>query len=209
MPFYRPYRKPRFDTVYNMLFADDPTPFAGSVAAGEPWTALFAVPPNPAALRRIAEDETAESRVRLLAYGALRDLGESVPAKVVLGAVIEVPQDEGLDVLAAYPDYRVRYIHALAKLTIVEDKVDTLVKPVDDMMAASRALVAKIGPFQRERQQPPAQDMARITFLASDGIYLGQAPFETLRNDVNGGPVVTAAIAILNILADQFAPQPD
>jgi hypothetical protein len=209
MPFFRPYRTPRFDTVYNMLFADDPTPFAAAIAGGEPWTTLFAVPPNMAALRRLAESEASESRVRLLAFGMLREAGESVPPKLVLGAIIEAPQPEGLDVLAVYADYRVRYIHALAKLRIVEDAIEPLKKPIDEMMAASRALVAKIDPWSHPRQPPPAEDMARVTFLASDGLYLGQAPFESLRRDADGAPVIAPALEILNILADMVAPESD
>ena len=122
MPFYRPYREPRFDAVYNMLFADDPTPFAAAIAGGEPWTTLFALPPDMAALRKLAESDETESRVRLLAFGQLREAGQAVPPKLVFGVVIEVPQAEGLDVLAVYADYRARYIHALAKLRIVEER---------------------------------------------------------------------------------------
>src|SRR5690349_15588199 len=82
--------------------------------AEEPWASFVIAlaranaggAPQPQ-LRAVAEDAFAEPRARLWAWTALRKLGEKpapVFAQEVLGCVVEVPVDGGLDVLAAYSD---------------------------------------------------------------------------------------------------------
>ena len=106
---YRPYSDDAANQLYALLFCDQPE---FSVNLGKVWPALFAPAPDEAALRAIAQDSAIEARVRALAYGRLRQLGKSVPSKLLLGAVIEVPLDAGLDVLAVYAEGGVRYINA-------------------------------------------------------------------------------------------------
>jgi len=118
---YAPYAEPHVNFLYNLLFCDDLALFQteDAMKGGAPWVTLFADPPDYDALRKIAQDPYEESRLRALAYNRLRAAGQAVPAKTLLGAIVEVPLEQGLDVLAAYPDGRVRYLNQSGKVLAV------------------------------------------------------------------------------------------
>jgi hypothetical protein len=110
------------NTIYDLLFCDHLEGFRGHLAA-EPadWRALLFDPaPDPAQIVELANDSAAESRVRALAFNRLRALGREAPKGLVLGVVIEIPLDQGLDVLAAYADGRIRYINQTGKMALIE-----------------------------------------------------------------------------------------
>ena len=65
-------------------------------------------------LETIAGDTAVESRVRILAFNRLRAMKRPVPARQLLGTIIEFPQHDGLDTLAAFADGRVRYIKVIS-----------------------------------------------------------------------------------------------
>jgi hypothetical protein len=102
-----PYAQPEVNKIYNLLFCDDIALFKPAKVEADWQQMLFDEKPDTGALLALAEDEGNESRVRALAYRRLRELGQRVPARKLLGTVIEVPLDNGLDVLAAYADGRV------------------------------------------------------------------------------------------------------
>jgi hypothetical protein len=86
------------------------------------WPTLLAEPPDKAALRKIAEDQANEGRVRALAYNRLRAAGEKVAPKKLLGVIIEVPLQQGLDVLAAFSEGGIRYLTSLERWLPLKDK---------------------------------------------------------------------------------------
>src|SRR5262245_30957121 len=99
-----PYKLAEINFLYNALFCDDPLQFrpSGAEAPAEWQAALFDPRPDAAAIRRIAENQDEESRVRILAYNWLRRHKHSVPPRQLLAVIVEVPVAGGLDVLAAY-----------------------------------------------------------------------------------------------------------
>src|SRR5580658_10040720 len=92
-PPYTPYSESAANDIYNMLFCDDPSayrPTGGRAPA--PWqVVLSSDPPNVPALVALADDFTQEGRTRFLAYTKLRALGQVVPAKRLLGVIVEMP----------------------------------------------------------------------------------------------------------------------
>lgn len=63
------------------------------------------------------------------AWTALRALGERPSAMhegEVLGVVVEVPVDEGVDVLAAYADGRVRFLGSAGQIVVREAELTAL-----------------------------------------------------------------------------------
>lgn len=200
MPFYRPYSEDIVNQLYNLLFCDDPLLFKG-LASG-PLAVIFAKAFDEAAVRRIAEDSQAESRVRVLAFNRLRAGGAEVPRGLLLGAIAEVPQEGGLDTLAAYTDKRVRMINQTGKMAIIEQEAPPLLAPVDAFLEASRAVVRQIGPWTEARLAPPKYGNVRLSFLCSDGLYLGEGPFNDIARDALGGPVLQAGGALLAAVVD-------
>jgi hypothetical protein len=188
---HAPYGRADLDLVYNLLFCDEPALFSAGKDA-EPWRSLLAATPDAAALQRIATDAHQESRARALAWQRLRTLGLKVPPKVVLGVVVEVPLDDGLDVLAAYSDGTARYINQSGKLAVFESGPDTVRALARELVEVAQPLVNRIGPWHAPRLSPPPSGV-RLSFIASDGLYFGEGSFDALSADPLGGAVLGTA----------------
>jgi hypothetical protein len=198
----RPYHDETCNFIYNLLFCDNPELFASSGA--ESWlTTLLAGSPDRAALRTIADGAaTYDSRIRMLAFNRLREKGEPVPARVLLGVIVEVPLDEGLDTLAAFEDGGVRYINHSEKMSFFEGSGHPLDAQVQALLTVSQNAVNEIGPWTEARLPPPSRGMVRMSFLVSDGLYFGQGPMDEMLTDPMGGPIITASHALLQAIVE-------
>lgn len=194
MQLYSPYPEASANTIYNLLFCDAIEDFEKLAPHFPP---IFASTFDLVGVRAIADDETVESRVRCLAFQRLRREGVDVPKAVVLGVIVEVPLEQGLDTLAAYADGRVRYINQTGKMSIIEDVQSPLRGKALALVDAARPLVARIGPWTGARRPPPEGANGRLSFLVSDGLYFGEGPMAALSADQLGGPVVQAAVELL------------
>ena len=110
--FYKPYAEAHANFLYNLLFCDDISLFKNdeTVKTEGLWATLLADKSDLQAIRKIADDERNEGRVRALAFNRLRAAGQRVPDKKILGVIVEVPLENGLDTLAAFVDGGVRYL---------------------------------------------------------------------------------------------------
>ncbi|MFO1412712.1 MAG: hypothetical protein U1F10_02130 [Burkholderiales bacterium] len=197
MTRHAPYGDTSASAIYHLLFADDATAFAPHRGeAPAPWQDVLSGT-DAAAVRVLADDATQESRVRALAFGWLRAHGVAVSAKVLLGVVVEVPLDGGLDTLAAYADGSVRYINQSGAMSIFDAPMPALAPQVDAVLRAAQAIVARIGPTDGPRLPPPAAGNLRLSFLVSDGLYFGEGPADALMGDALAGPLVNAATGLL------------
>lgn len=201
---YSPYRLPEINTLYNMLFCDDAALFAArSGQSPAPWQeALLAEPGSPEKIRAIAENAAEESRVRLLAYNWLRQHDQPVPRQQLLGVIIEVPLDGGLDVLAAYTDARVRYINQTGKLSLFDGGPQDVVASASKLLGSASAIVKKIGPWEKERLPPPRKGSNRFSFLVSDGLYFGEGTLATLQKDPMAAPLLAHATELLQVIVN-------
>jgi hypothetical protein len=197
-----PYAQPEINALYELLFCDDRSLFRprdGQPAA--PWQALlFADEPDPAAVRVLADDPGNESRLRILAYNWLREHGLPVPPRLLLGVIVEVPLDQGLDVLAVYLDRRIRYINQSGRLAVFEEITAAMQVQVQALLAASQDAVDRIGPWDKPRLPPPQAGGIRLTFLASDGLYFGQGAFETMAREAMAAPIIQQATELLQLV---------
>jgi hypothetical protein len=163
------------------------------------WQAiLFGPAPDPAAVSALAHDPANESRVRALAFHWLRDRGFEIQRGLVLGIVIEVPLDRGLDVLAAYADGSVRYINHTGRMTFIEAGASSDANGQSQrLIALAGPVIARIGPWDQPRLPPPGQPNLRLTFIVSDGLYVGDGPFRTMEQDALAGPLVSQGTQLL------------
>lgn len=202
---YAPYNQPEINQIYDLLFCDDLMAF--SPKPGEelaPWqSVLFGGPVDAERVRTLAEDTTAEGRIRALAYNWLRAQGQPVPPKTLLGVIVEVPLDGGLDVLAAFSDHGVRYINQTGKLAVIEGGLPETDPIVVALLAAAQPVIARIGPSDQERLPPPRQGNFRLTFLVSDGLYFGEGPMPVMQRDPLAGPVINQATQLLQMVVDK------
>jgi hypothetical protein len=205
---HRPYRDDAANGMYNLLFCDEPARFApnGDAPQGVLATVL-AEPPDRVALESIANDPSMESRVRMLAFNRLRAMKVEVPSKQLLGVILEVPLEHGLDTLAVFADGRMRYINQAEKIGVFEDAPPAIAQKAQMVLRASQAVVDRIGPATEPRRAPPTADLTRMTFLVSDGLYFGEAATDDMYADALGGPVMGNAAELLSMLVDHALQQ--
>lgn len=202
-PNHSPYADPAINRIYNMLFCDDPRVFAPQPGhEPAPWQSiLFAKQVQADAVRALANDKQQDPRVRYMAFNWLRQQGHQVPKREMLGAVLEVPMEGGLDVLAVYIDGSVRYLNHQAAPTIIEGPMPLLQQNVSRVLQASQEIVNRIGPSDKARQPAPASNV-RLNFLVSDGLYFGEGPMNALSSDAMAGPLLQAGGELLGQLVD-------
>lgn len=199
-----PYSKDSVNFMYNLLFCDEPSLF-NKFGEGEPtyWEKALFLDPNEKNVRGVAENIEEESRVRVLAYNWLRKNNKSLAKGILLGVIVEVPLEGGLDTLAAYSDGRVRYINQTGKLTVVElggsKEIEVLAK---ELVNVSVPVVKKVGPWGKDRLPPPEEGNIRMTFLVSDGLYFGEGPLAIMQSEPMAAPVISKAIQLLQTVVN-------
>jgi len=197
--FHRPYAEWHVNFLYNLLFCDDIALFKNENKTKEEglWSVLLADKPDLNVLQGIAEDEANEGRVRALAFNRLRASGQNVPPKRLLGVIVEVALQEGLDVMAAFAEGGVRYLNHSGKAAIFEGRGNPVEALAKELVAVAQPIVNQIGPWDAKRLPPPKPGNVRMTFLASDGLYFGEGPFVVLQKDPMGGPVLEKTTQLL------------
>src|ERR1043165_4156723 len=161
-----PYINESFNKIYELLFCDRPELYrpAKDHLSEYPWNVLFAETPSVSDLHRILKDEEAETRVKLLAHRLLRSAGQPQNDKELLGVIIEVGLDNGLDTLAAYQDGTARYINHAEKVIIWDMQDQRSFGLINGLFSESQRVVNQIGPWDGERLNPPAKGDVRLTF---------------------------------------------
>jgi hypothetical protein len=204
MGLHHPYPEPHTNFFYNLLFCDQPDLFRQPSAENNayPWTALLSDTLDESGLLALANDASSEGRVRALAFNRLRAMGAEVPPKELLGVIVEVALDDGLDVLAAFSDGGVRYLNQSGKIAVVEADATPLAGLAKKLIAVARPIVEKIGPWDEQRLPPPKAGNVRITYLVSDGLYFGEGPYAVLQADDMAGPILTKAAQLLQAVVD-------
>ena len=202
--------------IRDVLFGD--LPFSqwpnesATDAHGEPWLSFVQARDqlnsgdkenSKQTLRRILETANLESRHYLQAWHFLRELGESPSddeAKRLYGVVVEVTLDEGLDIVAAYADHTARYFNYSGAAVVWERPNESLDQPIDSLLEAGKVVADQIGPWKEARPAAPPKGQVRISMLVPSGLHFGQGPFDALSKDPLGGPVIAAAMQLMQSL---------
>ena len=200
-----PYKDHSTNLIYHLLFCDRLKLFEDNHQGelNDPWAILFKADSDYDAVARIANDKSQESRVRMLAFGLLRSAKKVVPKKELLGIIIEVRMPGGLDTLAVFTDGGARYINHSGKIAVVEGVTNPFRKEIDDVIKASRPIIAAIGPWDKERLPAPSKGNVRMTFLVSDGRYFGEGPMDVMQQEQMAAPLIQAATTLLLKLVEQ------
>ena len=186
----------------------------GPPQKGEPWASFRQArsllekkdPAAATALRRVVAMPGLESRHYLEAWHHLRSLGAKPPAseqKRVLGVVVEVGLEEGLDVVAAYEDGSARYFN-FSGAGAVWDRPDDSLKPrIEALLSAGKAFAVKIGPWLEPRPPAPTRGLVRISMLMPGGLHVGQGPFGPFAADPISAPVMQKATELMQALIEK------
>jgi hypothetical protein len=201
--------------IRDVLFGDSPAdswPVDTSDALEEPWTLFVSARTFAAAgdnesakqkLRDVLALTGLESRHYLQAWHFLRALGEEpLPqeAKHLYGVVVEVALDEGVDIVAAYADRSARYFNYSGAAIVWERPNDSLNGVIDALLSAGKTVAEQIGPWDGPRPGAPPTGQARISLLVPAGLHFGQGPYQALAADPMGGPVLGAALTLMQSL---------
>ncbi|HVY24015.1 MAG TPA: hypothetical protein VG962_11755 [Steroidobacteraceae bacterium] len=199
---YKPYPSQATNFIYNLTFCDELGLFRSQARKDQDplWSVLLADNLDKNAVRKIAEDQAHEGRVRVIAYNRLRAAGNVVPSKELFGVIVEAPFEQGLDVLAVFSEGGIRYINQSGKMAIFEGHGHPLEQPAKDLFHAAEPIVKMIGPWEKQRLAPPLVGNVRITFLVSDGLYFGEGPFGVMQKDQMAGPVLARAAKLLQLV---------
>ncbi|UTY58126.1 hypothetical protein [Massilia sp. erpn] len=198
---YQPYRQDELNLVYKLMFCDE----AALFAQRESTLPLFGDNPDPQVIRAIAQDSDEESRVRLLAFHWLRERTYAVPPKEALGVVVEVPLENGLDVLAAYADGQVQYINQTGRLAVFEGSPAEVVQQAKALVQSTARGLAKNAGQEggKLRRPPPAAGSLRVTVLAADGLHISEGSFAELHGKSASSAVLKQAQALLDLVVRQ------
>ena len=209
--------------IRDLLFGDRPLdcwPIEKSQSEQEPWISFAKANDYLKSdnlqkavdlFKKILAMPDLESRHYLQSWHFLRQAGiypDSETAKQLLGVVVEVAMPEGLDILAAYSDYTARYFNYSGAGIVWDVPDDSIHKDIDNILSTGRIVISQIGPWEKPRPPAPSKGNARINFLTPSGLHFGQALFETLANDPIGGPVISAAVTLMNNLIKKTEKKP-
>jgi hypothetical protein len=121
----------------------------------------------------------------------------------VYGVVVEVTLSGGLDTLAAYADGSARYLNWSGKAIVWDAPRTPIGALVGAVIEAGERIVPRIGPWDGPRRGPPPLDHVRLNMLTPSGLHFGEGPMDVLSNDAIGGPLVAAAVKLLQALTAQ------
>ena len=214
----KPEPKPDLAPLRELLFGDVPLARWGTgegASTDAPWShfeetrrALACGDRSGAvaALRRILAMSDTESRQTLQAWHFLRELGEAPPpgeAKRVLGVVLEVHIDAGLDVLAAYADRCARFLSHGGSMIVWETPEPAMDERVDALLRAGQTVTDRIGPWTEARRGPPPKGDVRLNFLTPSGLHFGEGGFDVLDRDPLAHPVIVAGTVLMQALTER------
>jgi len=157
-------------------------------------------------LKRIVLHPALESRDYLQAWHVLRGLGvkpHPTRARTLHSVVVEVGLDEGLDILAVHADKSALYYN-FSGAGVTWGRPDaSLDHEIDVLLAASIAVLAEIGRWDRERPPAPAAGRARINLLTPSGLHFGEGNFAVLAAHTLTGPVLKAASTLVKAMLER------
>ena len=154
-------------------------------------------------LTELASDPAVESRDRLEAWAGLRDLGvvpDRETAAQVLGVVLDVPRQGGVDTLAGYADGSARFVDHTGAVTVLEPGAGDLHDLVIELVQAAARLATLTGPPVGRRPARVAS-AARASILCPGGLVIRHAEPWVLVTDPVTAPVFAAGAALVEAMA--------
>ena len=191
--------------IYELLFCDNLDLYRKSIREPYlyPWNILFSETKTASDLMELVQDESLESRFKILAYNELAKFGQRTDKQEILAVIVEVGLENGLDVLASFRDGTARYINQSGKILIWETTDAQSNALTDRIFAESTEVVSRIGAWDKPRRPEPAQGSVRLTFLVSDGFYFGEGPIDSFFNDPLASPVLSEAGNLMIYLTEK------
>jgi hypothetical protein len=198
-----PYRNNYSNTVYEQLFCDDTSLYKNELSIPfYPWDVLFSPDTEVEDVKNICRDTEIESRPRLIGYNLLSKAGIDVKEKELLGIVIEIHQQNGLDVLSVYSDGTARYITQAGTIIVWETPTPASIELNTVLFKAGKSLGQITAPWYSLRKIFPEKGKVRVSLLMSNGLHTKEGEFLRMRNDKSSSAVIEAGIKLMLLLTN-------
>jgi len=200
----KPFKKIYSNSLYDALFCDDVRIYrAEESIAFYPWDLLLDSSCPTDKLYSILADEQAAARSRILASGMLAKAGNPVGPNTFLGAILEINQRNGLDVLAVYADGSARYINHLEQVVVWERNTEEY-KNLHQHLCQNAKGVLDTNTFEFLPRQPfPVIGRARLSVLGSHGLSATEYEVRNLRREFQKSNLVSDCLRIMVYLSSQ------
>jgi hypothetical protein len=196
--FYTPYKDARLDNIYNLQFCDNADLLHAEYAQQGVLPQLIKQELTPQVLQSLAMNGDEDSRVRILAFQQMRQKNLAVPQKILLAVIVEVGLAEGLETLAVYDDLRVRYINARKRLALVESPTPAMETIILQLYKDAQSIINGLQPSNHQRHPAPTYGRAKLTFIASDGVYLGEGQFKHMQENPQAARLIDDSLDLLH-----------
>lgn len=208
---------PPITAIRDTLFGDMPiSQWAQDLnATAEPWASFAqarkclesgdqasAIP----VLQAITEMRVLEPRHYLQAWHFLRQMGVNPPpnkAKLVYGVIVETSFPFGVELLAVYANFTVRYFHPNGAGYIWERPDQSLDAEVQALFQGAQAVANQIGPWEAERPGLPELHNLRLNLLTPSGNHFGYGGIKTMHTEPMGKAVLDPARQLITKLTSK------
>jgi hypothetical protein len=156
-------------------------------------------------LKRVLTIPDGESRIRLWAWKALRDLGERPPANIadeVQGVVCELHNEAGVGTIAGYSDGRARWLGGQGKITAWEAPGSDaeISARIRNLLRAAELLVKTTPASDKHKSTELKLDYFRASILTYGGIHVVEVFGPEIDDKHPITPVLIASVHLLDAL---------
>jgi hypothetical protein len=153
----------------------------------------------PAQKELLAATASPETRVRLQAWTALRQLGVQPEAEEAWG-VRGVAVETGAGMVAVYEDGRLQWLDKEGTLGALDSQSREMARLAKSMMAAAETAMKATRPMPHADASPLGKERVRLTVLTYAGFYVIDVHRPSLTEDHPAASPLAAAREILQLL---------
>ena len=148
----------------------------------------------------LAATASPETRVRLIAWTALRQLGVQPEAEDAWG-VRGVAVETGAGMVAVYEDGRLRWLDGEGNAGALESQSREMARLAKSIMAAAETAMKSTRPMPHADASPLGKDRERLTVLTYAGFYVIDAHGPSLTEEHPASAPLAASRELLHILS--------
>ena len=197
-----PYKDSSANFIYNLVFCDNPDLYKEKTQPSNlyPYDILFAETSSITDLQKIIDDQNADPGIKVLAYNRQLATGYKPGKKELLGVIVEVGLDGGLDVLASFENGTARYINHTENVLILETTDDEAANKITNELFAFSEYCGSDRPLGQTQTTQFYERKCENHLSVSDGLYFGEGPINTLFNDPMVAPALAKATELMQYL---------
>ena len=125
----------------------------------------------------------------------------AVPRRQLHGLIVEMRFATGLDVLAVFADGTVRYVDESGEPVVCDSNALPMRCIAMRLLGHAQLVLRRIRTSGQQRKAPPARGHVRLSFLASDGLYVDDGPLSLMRHEPEAGRLIKHADELRQLAA--------